>query len=242
MPRKHITLALAAILFLIGVADAALNTIPEGGTAFIGEEGLDIRSTGAAAGSQLAWYGPGGAPVTDVPRSTITVADATDFYLSSAVFSGKTGPWFLLPGKSLAFYVEDPKLNLRVRDETLDFEITGTTRWVPRGDVVGFRIETNLDVMSQRQGTSGAPITIHAVSPDGAEYSSLSGFSLVDIPVDSSSYSTGGVWATGDSVYTGGTYIMWAECNANGLKDNYGVVGKTISFQVNVLVQLVNPM
>lgn len=222
-------------------AMGALNTIPQSGTVFIGEQGLDITATGVTTGSQIAWFGPDG-QVTNVPSATVSIADAQDFYASSAMFSSKTGPWFTLPGKTLAFYIQDPTLDLKVMDTSLDFTISPTANWIPLGDAAGFRIDTNMYVMSNRPGVSGAPITIRVMGPGGIEYSSFGSYRLKNIPVDRTPFLTGGIWFTGSSDYARGTYRVWAECNANDMKDNYDRVGKTVSEEQTFLVQSVNPL
>lgn len=231
-----------AIFFLVMPASAALNTIPLGGTAFIGEEGLDISPAGVTTGSTIAWFGNANVQ-TGAPATTYTVDDAGNYYIAPASFSGKTGPWYTFPGRKIAFYVEEPSLTLQIYDESLDFQVVGTTRWVPKGDSIGFRIVSNLYQMKNRPGVAGAPVTIRIRSPDGAEYSSVSGNSLVDIPVGTSPYSTGPVWNTGS--YPSGTYSVWAECNANSMKDNYDLPGKTttpVEPPGNLLIQSVNPL
>ena len=100
------------------------------------------------------------------------------------------------------------------------------------GDPLGFRIETNLYSMAQRPGVAGAPITIHIRDPTGAEFTSVQNeagvtTSLVNIPVNTSVYDTGPVWAADSPQYQAGTYEVWADSNANGMKDNYNQVGKT---------------
>mgnify|MGYP000635330418 CR=1 FL=1 len=239
---RWLSIALFSGLVLCAVpAGAALNTIPAMGTVFLGEEGLDITATGVGTGSQVAWYGPGGS-VTSVPSATVTVADPTDFYISPATFSGKTGAWFLLPSNSLAFYVQDPTLEVRVYDYSLNFEITPSSNWLPAGDAAGFRIETNMYEMAKRPGVSGAPVTIRLNGPDGIEYSSLGSYSLRDIAVSRSPQETGAVWYTGNSLYPRGTYTVLAECDANDMKDNYPVTGKTISTGVSFVMQTTNPL
>ena len=232
---------LAACIMAAYPAMGALNTIPQSGTVFIGEQGLDITATGATTGSQIAWFGPNG-QVSDVPSATVTIADAQDFYASSAMFSSKTGPWFNLPAKTLAFYIQDPTLDLKVEDTTLDFTISPSVNWIPLGDTVGFRIDTNMYVMSNRPGVSGAPVTIKVMGPGGIEYSSFGSYSLKNIPVDTTPFRTGGIWFTGSSDYARGTYQVWAECNANDMKDNYERVGKTVSEDQTFVVQSVNPL
>jgi hypothetical protein len=233
-------IVIISVITLCTPAFAALNTIPLGGTVFIGEEGLDVSATGAVSGSSIGWYGSTGNP-GGVPSATYIVDDEANFYIAPAIFSGKTGPWFTMPGNRLAFYVEDPTLVLRIYDESSDFQVTGTTKWVPKGDAIGFRIETNLFQMAKRPGSKGAPVTIRIKSPDGTEYTSVSGNSLTDFPVSTSPYPTGPIWYTGD--YSSGTYTVWAESNANGMKDNYDRVGKTVTPQEpNLLIQSVNPL
>jgi hypothetical protein len=226
-------------LILVVPVAAALNTIPGGGTAFIGEQGLDITQTGAKSGATIAWYSGSSNVGSGAPTASVVVDDASSFYIAPSTFSGKTGAWYLFPQKSLAFYVQDPSLNIRIFDSSSNFEVAGTVTWVPKGDSVSFGIDNNLYVMADR-GVSGAPVTIHIQAPDGAQYSSVSGNSLVDIPVNSASYSTGPIWSTGS--YTSGTYTVWAECNANGMNDNYGAVGKSQSTKKPVLIQSVNPL
>jgi hypothetical protein len=233
-----LTLLVMPLILVVPVV-AALNTIPGGGTAFIGEQGLDITQTGAKSGATIAWYSGSSNVGSGAPTATVVVDDASSFYIAPSTFSGKTGAWYLFPQKSLAFYIQDPSLNIRIFDSSSNFEVAGTVNWVPKGDSVSFGIDNNLYVMTDR-GVSGAPVTIHVQAPDGAQYSSVSGNSLVDIPVNSASYSTGPIWSTGS--YTSGTYTVWAECNANGMNDNNGAVGKSQSTKKPVLIQSVNPL
>ena len=215
---------------------------PQGGTAFIGEQGLDIGATGVTTGSTIAWFGSQSVS-TGAPTTTYVVDDASNYYIAPSQFQGKTGAWYTFPGRKLAFYVADPSLVLQIYDESLDFQVVGTTRWVPKGDSIGFRIVSNLYQIANRPGSSGAPVTIRIRSPDGAEYTQVSGNSLVDIPVSTSPYSTGPIWNTAG--YSSGTYTVWAECNANGMKDNYDETGKTTTYPGpggNLLIQSVNPL
>jgi hypothetical protein len=231
---------LTCILMALPAA-GALNTIPGGGTVFIGEQGLDITATGVASGSNIAWYGPGGS-VSNVPQATVSVDDASSFYVIPATFQGKTGPWFTQPGNNLAFYVNDPTIEIRVIDYTAGFTLSPSAYWLPVGDTAGFRIDTNLYTMANRDGVSGAPVTIKLIGPGGVQYSTVDGYSLMNIPVSSSPFNTGAVWATGSSNYARGDYTATAECNANSMKDNYNVVGKTISDPAAFLLSVTNPL
>ena len=229
---------LSALLALSPVL-AAENTVPVAGTVFLGEQGLDISATGAAAGSQIVYYGPGGSPAT-VPVATMTVDDPTDYYISPALFGGRTGPWFLSPANTLAFYVQDPLIGIRVMDESADFAITSDVTWIPKGDVVGFRIDTNVYEIARRAGSPGAPITIRIRGPGGVEYSSVTGYQLEDILISASPFDTGGVWLTGG--FESGTYTVWAESTGNDMNLNYKQEGKTVTVPVQFLLQSTNPL
>ena len=234
-----------AVILLLGVLYApatvmgAVDTVPQAGTVFLGEQGLDITATGATSGSQIVWYGPGGSP-TSVPAATLTVDDPSDFYISPVLFGDKTGPWFLLPGNSLAFYVQDPQIEIRVIDETRDFQIMEGVTWIPKGDAVGFRIDTNVYEIAKRPGSPGAPITIRIRAPGGVEYSSVDGYLLEDIMISGSPFQTGPVWFTGD--YESGSYTVWAESTGNDMNLNYKGEGKTVTAPVEFLLQSTNPL
>jgi hypothetical protein len=226
---------------LILPASGGIFTIPQGGTVFIGEQGLDISQTGANSSARIGWFGNGGNVITDAPTATVTVDDVKNFYVVPATFASKTGPWYTMPDKKLAFYVEDPSLNLRVFDDSSNFEVTNSTRWLPKGDQASFRIETNLVAMLNRPGISMVPVTIYVVQPDGSQLQAVSGYPLSNIGVTTSPFSTGPVWDTRS--YPSGTYTVWAKCNVNGMNDNYRIDGKTQTQQTgNVQIQSSNPL
>ncbi len=233
-------LSLAALATVALPASAAITDIPSGGTVFIGEQGLNIAATNVTAGSQIAFFGGGSNVQTDAPSDLVTVSDPTSFYVSPAEFGAATGAWYTFPGRQLAFIVKDPSLQLRVINGRTGREVgSGAVA----GDPLGFRIETNLYSMAQRPGVAGAPITIHIRDPTGAEFTSVQNeagvtTSLVNIPVNTSVYDTGPVWAADPPQYQAGTYEVWADCNANGMKDNYNQVGKTTTLQTGTGVQV----
>lgn len=232
---------IGSILVVVVPLSAAENTIPMGGTVFVGEENLDITATGATQGVTLAWYGTGG-QVSHVPSAQVTVADPAAFYASPITFGGKTGPWFLLPDNTVAFYLEEPRLEIRVVDYSSAFVVSPAASWIPKGDAVGFRIDTNLWVMANRAGTPGAPLKIRLNGPDSLVFSSLGGFSLENLVASSSPFETGPVWATGSAEYPIGEYTVYVRCDANGMSDNYPAAGKAISEKVSFLLQRVNPL
>lgn len=239
--KLYSILAFLGIVLLVLPASGALFTIPGEGTAFIGEQGLDISQTGATSGSMIGWFGTGNNFITGVPAATTSVDNAKNFYIAPVIFSGKTGAWYTLPDKKLAFYVEDPNLTLRILDDTSNFEVTGTNTWVPKGDQVGFRVETNLVAIAKRPGVSMMPITIHVRMPNGNELAAVSNYPLIDMMISESPFSTGPVWDTG--TYASGTYTVWAVCNVNSMKDNYPVDGRTETPRAgNVQIMNANPL
>jgi hypothetical protein len=166
------------------------------------------------------------------------------------VFTQYTGPWYRLTAQGkpdgVAFIVADPTLDIRVEDTTVNVDVTN--QWVPRGDDVRFRIDTNLNTMSA-QRNAPVPITIKVQSPDGGVYSALvnkagatTPLENVDVTTSPFYYLTTPIWDTGNSLYSVGTYNIWAECNVNSMKDNYGIAGKTISQQTRLLDQDQNPL
>lgn len=235
-----VLLSLAALAAVALPVSAAITDVPSGGTVFIGERGLSIASTNVTAGSQIARFGGGGNVQTDAPSDLVTVSDPASFYVTPAEFGTATGAWYTFPGRQLAFIVKDPSLQLRVINGRTGREVgSGGVE----GDPLGFRIETNLYSMAQRPGVAGAPITIHIRDPTGAEFTSVQDETgattpLVNLPVNSSVYDTGPVWAAGPPRYRTGTYEVWADCNANGMKDNYNKIGKTTTLQIGTGVQV----
>ena len=95
-------MALLGTLVLVLPASGALFTIPRGGTAFIGEQGLDITQTGTTSSTMIGWFGNGNNGTYGVPVATTSVGDAKNFYIAPSVFSGKTGPWYNLSSKDIA--------------------------------------------------------------------------------------------------------------------------------------------
>ncbi len=238
-PLTGIIIVILVFMMASATVSASLADIPRSGTVFIGEQGLDITATGARSGDRLVWYGPGGS-TSNAPAAVITVSDPADFYVSPVQFAGRTGAWFIETGNTLAFFVQEPQITLRVFDLSAGFEVTKDTIWVPRGDAVGFQIDTNIAVLAARPGSTGAPVTIRIRSPSGVMYSSVSGYQLEDILISSSPFSTGPVWYTGD--YERGNYTVWTESTGNDMNDNYPAEGKTFSPKVTLLLQSVNPL
>jgi len=237
------------ILFCAVTVNAAINTISQGNTVFIGEEGLDI-SAAMGPDTQIGWWAPAADISTTSPSKSIDLRGRiTGFMVTPSEFSGYTGNWYRINnGGSMngtAFLVADPQLEIKAEDTTVD--VNPQLNWIPTGDDIQFRIDNNLAQMFFQRG-SPPLITIYVQSPDGAEYSALYNAggiptTIVDIPVTSSPFVTGPIWNMGNpSQYSPGIYTYWAECNTNRMNDNYNEEGKTISRKSTLLNQGVNPL
>ena len=237
------------ILFCAGPVNAAINTISQGNTVFIGEEGLDI-SAAMGPDTQIGWWAPAADISTTSPGKTIDLRGRiTTFIVTSSEFSGYTGNWYRINNQGkvngVAFLVSDPQLEIKAEDITVD--VNPQMNWIPTGDDIQFRIDSNLAQIFFQRGT--APfITIHVQAPDGSEYSALYNAggmptSIEDIPVTSTPFETGPIWNMGNrGLYAPGTYTYWAECNVNRMNDNYNIEGKTISKTSPLLNQGANPL
>ena len=237
-------------LFCAGPASAAINTINPGNAVFIGEQGLDI-SAAMGPDTQIGWWASAADITRTSPTKTIDLAGRiTSFMVSPSEFDGYPGNWYRLnsSGKSdgIAFLVVDPQLVLKVEDTTVQVDVE-LLQWIPSGDDIQFRIDTNLVQMAS-QRSSPALITIKVESPEGAVYSSLlnaggAPTSIVNIPVTAVPFYTGSIWNMGNpAIYPPGNYTLWAESNVNQMKDNYEVTGKTVSKKIRLLNQGQNPL
>jgi hypothetical protein len=241
--QKWACLGLLAMIILAFPVGAAVNTISAGDSVFIGEEGLDISGQVPAV-TTIGWWSPTSTIGASEPDYKISISDPRNVYISQTEFSSRTGPWYSYPGRLPVFNVVDPYLIIKIEDTTVNVDVTG--KWVPRLDEVRFRIETNLNDMSRRLANPGAPVTIKFQTPDGSTLSSLinkaGNSNSLDVSVTTSPFVTGNFWDTGNSQYKSGTYVVWAECNANHMKDNYNQEGKTVSLKRNLVMQDQNPL
>jgi len=250
IPFPHLrTLFVLTLIFFIGPASGAITDISLGGTVFIGEQGLDI--THAMQGdTQIGWWASAASIAESAPSQIISVSNPTSFSITPNTFGSYTGSWLHLnpSGKAngTAFTVQDPNIEIRIEDTTVNVDVTD--KWVPTDDELRFRIDTNLVPIAQRSGVTSVPITIKVQDPSGSTYSSLvnsagTATSIVDIPVTTTPYYTAAIWDTGQrSIYSPGTYTIWAECNVNSMKDNYNYAGKTVSQKATLQNQDHNPI
>jgi hypothetical protein len=220
------------------------DQVPKGGTVYIGEEGLDISASVLLGNTYIAWWSSGASVIGSSPDYQILVASPVNFYISPTEFGSRTGNWYVMPAKTLAFNVKDPQLSIRIEDVSVNVDVT-ENGWVYRGDEIRFRIDSNLADLTGR-GVPGAPVTIKVQGPDGGIYTALvnkAGITnSLSVLVTTTPYYTGAFWDTINSAYTPGTYTIWAECNANRMKDNYEVVGKTVAHERSLGVQEQNPL
>ena len=254
MIKRTIAISLTAILvisLLVIPAMAAITDLSQGNTVFLGEQGLDVSSA-VGVDNQIGWWASGASIATSSPSSTFPFSGSkTSFAVTPSTFSNYLGTWYRLDasGKAngTAFTVADPNLYLRVEDTSVGVDVT-PNKWVYRGDVIGFQIETNLNAIAQRPGSPPALITIKVQAPDGGIYSALIDStggtnSIENIAVSTSPYQPPLIkWDTGNSAYSPGTYTIWAECNVNRMKDNYDVTGKTETIKTSMLNTEFNPL
>ena len=144
--RFIIGIILILCLGIMG-ADADLTIVSPGGTVFIGEEQIDISATGIGPGSQIAWWAPG-TSLDEAPADVVTVSNPSRFSALSSSFSGREGIWYSLADKTPVMKIKQPKLSVRISDTTSDFDATG--KWLPRGHLASFQIETNLYEIGNR--------------------------------------------------------------------------------------------
>jgi len=241
------------LLFLCLLASpvmaGAYSTIQQGGTVFIGEQGLNVNAA-IGGDTSIGWWASGAAIASSSPDYQMPVSSPTNFYVSPTPFGQYTGTWYRLnaQGKSdgVAFVVADPSISIRVIDISTN-NLDVTNKWLPRGDQAAFRIDSNLDPIFSRGSSSTEGVTIYVESPAGGTYSSLADasgtlHSLENIALTSPSYQTPWAWDSSNSQYVAGTYTIWAKCDVNGMYDNYGIPGKTITAQTSLLDQEQNPL
>jgi len=255
-----VMMVLVALAIVVLPASAAINKIPAGGEIFIGEKNLDVSAATGSA-SQIAWWQPGTNTETEQPADIQQVTNTQAFYVSPDIFVGKTGNWYQWNGSvkgSLAFNIKEPSLNLKIWDGTTNKDVTGKA--IPVGSYGNFVIETNMQSIITRPGftPADAPFKIKVKSADGGVYTSLVGNNGKDIyltnlavnqqlwywvspddkhtePSPNDGWNTAAEDKYGNRMYKPGTYTVWSECNANGMKDMYkspdgsDYTGKTIS-------------
>ena len=250
---KRFALALITCLtlaVLVLPASAAINVIPAGATVFIGEDNLDVTAgCGTVNPTTIAWYDPGTIAGVDQPAKTLSINPAK-LYVAPTDFVGRTGFWYVFGQNVPAFSVADPSIDIKAWDNTAKKDVTGKS--VPGGNILNFRIETNLNSITTRDPAAPGVVTIKVKTSDGTVYTALfwdtwKSKALTGVKVDAQPYywveqnnvtvgwNTAALDQQGNRMYKAGVYTITAECNANGMKDNYKApdgsdyTGKTIS-------------
>lgn len=253
--------------FLIGVllcgalafpTSAALNTVKQADTVFIGEQGLDI--TQALGGySKIAWWEPGTNPQTEQPADVKSISEPTNFAVDTT-FSGELNNWYRYNGgyaEGLAFYVKDPAADVTMLDLT-NFDADVTNKSVRLGDLVDFKVQSDLYLIRNRDAASVFNFVIKVRAPGGNVYDALytpSGLRMLTyLPLsstpwywssynginsaDAKSWETGAEDSEGNDRYATGTYTIWVECKQNNL--NYVSAQQTVQLYEDKLDLTVN--
>lgn len=225
-------------LFATVSATPDLQTVPWKGTVFIGEEQLDITdamrvgNVNGTVYSTLVYFSSGSNPSIDTPEMTLNDVTAGNFYISPAIFTGKTGAWYVRDGSTtidIAFYVESPILSVKIWNINTNSDVTGQS--VPKGQRIDFKIDTNLYPIQARAPGEAMDFDIIVTNPEGTQFSSLStdsGYrSLENIDVESSLFYWAGNteslgWnleavSDGSRLYGAGEYAVELECDQNSI-------------------------
>ena len=238
MQNYYVCGILLLFFFSLSVAPvpAVTSVIPAGGTAFIGEEGLNIKDAVPDPYHQIAWFSPGSDIQTSQPGQILTIPEKDTFYVAPVDFTDRTGIWYLWDGKpgNAAFYVREAMAEVRVYDNSISNDVTGGT--LERGHLGNFRIDSNLWQATSRPGYNPATdglLSIKFKTPQGSLLSSLAvpggEKSLSDLDPGSSPWYwaektsvTGWDTAAGDAnkYYPAGIYQVQTEITLNHIKDN----------------------
>ncbi|NLV26956.1 MAG: DUF3821 domain-containing protein [Methanomicrobiales archaeon] len=216
------------------------SKIPREGTVFVGENDIDISECNVRTGDEIAFWSSGFPEGT--PDSRAKVMDARHFFVDPAYFSGKTGTWYGLVSKKPVFKVEDPWVKLEVIENGIDHD----PDWIKKGNLISFKISTNMFTISDRAGSAGAPIKISLTGPNETEYNQLISptgkYNLENIYVYYSPFDTGAIWETRDETeYPEGEYVAWATCNVNSIHEKNPGEGITTSSKTTFTLSKVKP-
>ncbi len=233
-----------------------LNQINRGNTVFIGEFGLNLVSAGVTNGMTLGWFQAGSNVLAGSPDDMLIVSDAANFNVGAGT---REGAWYDVNNRGAVpvINVKDPSLALRILRVNADGSTADVTdKTVTQSDRLTFRVDSNLAAVNEQRGAP-AMVTIKVSDPNGNVYSHLlttdaTGADVLNslqVGVTSDVYrvpgagENGAMWYTDNANYGRGEYKAWAECNLNGMKDNYkdpsgaDYSGKTITSQHTVTVK-----
>lgn len=241
MDLYKFSFALVLILLLSGTGVHALDTkIPKEGMVFVGEYGIDISECNVRPGDEIAFWSSGFPEGT--PDSRAKVMDTRNFFVDPVFFSGKTGTWYGLISKKPVFKVEDPWIQFDVVEQGIDHE----PEWIKKGNLVSFKISTNMYQLSDRPGSAGVPVRINLTGPNETAYTTLisptGSYNLGKIFAYYSPYDTGAIWETrDDEKYPEGEYTAWATILVNDIAEKNPGETVTTSLKTTFLLSKVKP-
>jgi len=270
-----ITISMLALLIFAGIPAVSAEyytvapDIRQGGTVFIGEQDLNVTSAlvnaqgGLGTGltnTTIGWWASPVSITSSAPTRTIDLSTRyRSFTVAPLDFVGYTGNWYATNSSAAVvrngvpqqvFSVADPYIDIKIWDLDMEYDMTG--RCVPRGEPLGFRIETNMypALDADRRGPvynneSDGFIDIHVKTESGARLSGLYNLetgvhTLLQQNVSRQPWTWGSPsnpsspynWSTGardpetdDYRYPVGTYTVWAHSGLNNMKDNYKNAG-----------------
>lgn len=254
-------------LHVTGAAEKKLYVIPQGGDVFIGEEGLDV-SLYLNAGDTIAWFDPSSEAYLTEPVGSIVIDNPKKFFIDPAQFMNRTGRWWIWSGdksKELAFIVKDPSIALRIWNQNEDQDINDDGAKIPAGNIVNFRIETNLYSAILQRGAGLSIEELGIINMVGSSnvtkvnYQSLRGLkdgvpdvdiSLRNLATDAnpwywpennkqnSGWDTGALGSDLARLYPNGEYNFYAEVTLNNIRKNYpgDQTGKAITRSIPAFI------
>ncbi|MFA5414342.1 MAG: MEMAR_RS02690 family S-layer glycoprotein [Methanoregula sp.] len=261
---------IVALFIMVAAMPAAgafysVNTsIHQGATVYIGEQGLNLTpaireypNTTADRPIYIGWWASAAQIGTTAPTTRVIISNPYNFFVSDAIFGGYYGNWYALNAAGLVnqsrafMMVKDPQLSVEVWDYSLypaSGGISVTGRTVVQGDILGFKVRTNMDTAisqpTQRTKKINSEVTGWAdikvkteqgntfnklIASDGAAIG-LTGQSINTpswywagngVKGLSGNWSTGATDINGQFIYPNGTYTVTVESKMNGMLDNY---------------------
>lgn len=228
-----LAVALAAVAIPVS---ADLKTVQQGGTVFIGEQGLDI--TNALNGyTQVAYWAPGTSRTTEAPTYVKIISVPTNFPVTGMI----AGEWWqYTPGvvpTTLAFVVEETDAGISLYDLNYITPFNVTDKSARIGDLIDFEVISDLYLIQQRDPGYSFNFNIVVENPGGVTYSYLyvpnGNEPLTFLQLDSKPW----YWSSGNGIasdsdyawktnemdsedyyyYPPGTYSVYITCNQNGL-------------------------
>lgn len=238
------SVCLLILLIFPAVNAGSLQTIPSGGTVFVGEQGLNVTA-GLMPGTLVSWYS-GSQQAGKVPATVnYTIGDPGNFNVNPEIFRDYLGKWYVGNTTAVAFTVADPTLDLKIWDQQNQTDVSGQT--IQPGDYINFRIDSNLDVIPKQRNITDGFLAISVRNSAGNYYSQMkqdSNTTLYLIPLSVNAtpfwwvqqtsgpygWNTGAKLQSGDHFYSDGSYSISVDLTPlNSIRKTYDVVGKTKS-------------